>query len=311
MLQTLAASAMKTLAASIITADAASRFAAAASRARDSTSIAATPSSRCSAAPINSCSSANFRGISAPRRPLPSGTFLAHWPRRGSCSAARLPAPPQTTGRPKISSASFIAAGIRASCPPIARFINIWMISMRLISLVPSKIMISQIAVRATHRVIFVESIPPQRSPPSSTTNPTCTCRRPSRSSFQSHIIPQHLHRALSNFLSARSRGCRHRWLNLPGAAVHHRLHCEKLDGRLRQLFLHQAEVAIVFQKAFSSLVSSIATSRTYFDPPIADARVSKRPAFRTLNATMCPRPISWSTFFLGTLQFSRKIRAA
>ena len=59
---------------------------------------------------------------------------------------------------------------------------------------------------------------------------------------------------------------------------------------------------------ALRSFAYFAAVVSTYFDPPTAEAPSVKRPAFRILNATMCPRPISCSKFSLGTLQFSRNI---
>src|SRR5260370_720457 len=50
-----------------------------------------------------------------------------------------------------ISCASLMAAGISGSCPPMARFISIWMMSMRLISLVPSKMRLMRESRYARH----------------------------------------------------------------------------------------------------------------------------------------------------------------
>src|SRR5438876_377563 len=64
----------------------------------------------------------------------------------------------------------------------------------------------------------------------------------------------------------------------------------------------------IRFPNALRSFAYFEELTSTCFDPPTQEAPSVKRPAFKILNATMWPRPISWSRFSLGTLQFSRKI---
>src|SRR2546429_3571460 len=64
----------------------------------------------------------------------------------------------------------------------------------------------------------------------------------------------------------------------------------------------------ICLPNALRSLVYFDAVASTCFAPPTHEAPSVKRPAFKMLNATMWPRPISCSTFSFGTLQFSRKI---
>ena len=64
----------------------------------------------------------------------------------------------------------------------------------------------------------------------------------------------------------------------------------------------------ICLPNAFRSFAYFDAVVSTFFAPPTHDAPSVNRPAFKMLNATMCPRPISCSTFSFGTLQFSRKI---
>src|SRR5205809_813889 len=46
--------------------------------------------------------------------------------------------------------------------------------------------------------------------------------------------------------------GCRHRCLDVSRRTVDHRFHGENLDGHLRQLFLHQAEIANLFSERFA-----------------------------------------------------------
>ena len=47
-------------------------------------------------------------------------------------------------------------------------------------------------------------------------------------------------------------------------------------------------------------------SASTCFAPPVQLAPSENRPAFSVLNATMCPRPISYSKFSLGTAAFSK-----
>src|SRR6266700_2458210 len=64
----------------------------------------------------------------------------------------------------------------------------------------------------------------------------------------------------------------------------------------------------ICFPNALRSFAYFEEVISTCFEPPTQEAPSVKRPAFRMLNATICPRPISCSRFSFGTLQFSRKI---
>ena len=60
--------------------------------------------------------------------------------------------------------------------------------------------------------------------------------------------------------------------------------------------------------KATRSLAYFDAVSSVPLAPPVQYAPRLNLPAFKMLNATMCPRPISCSRFSLGTTQFSKKI---
>ncbi len=122
-------------------------------------------------------------------------------------------------------------------------------------------------------------------------------------------VLFQHFHRVRDFVRAACGFGRRHRRFDVSGAAIDHRLDGEKLNRHLGQLFFHQPEIADLLAKRFALFrVFRRRRQVRAFEPPIADAPSVNRPAFKTLNATMCPRPISCSTFSLGTLQFSRKI---
>ena len=80
-----------------------------------------------------------FRGISAPRRRPPAETFSWRSPPRALLPPARLRVLLRTMARPEFRRPVSWPQESAATVRPCARFISIWMISMRLISLVPSK----------------------------------------------------------------------------------------------------------------------------------------------------------------------------
>ena len=84
------------------------------------------------------------------------------------------------------------------------------------------------------------------------------------------------------------------------------------LAGRLYQLQIENGEPAFrsimdgtreVFSKA---RIDYSETANTFFAPPIANGPSFSRPIFRILNAMICPRPISPSTFSAGTRTLSK-----
>ena len=98
-----------------------------------------------------------------------------------------------------------------------------------------------------------------------------------------------------------------HGRFHISGAAVNHGFDGEDADGHFRELFFDEAETRrFVCRKLCALWNIWTAVISTCLEPPTHEAPSVKRPAFSTLNATICPRPISCSTFSFGTWQFSR-----